>query len=75
MKSRISTLLTAMTLLAALATPVQSSTKGQIITFDVTGAGTCAGCGTFAFGVNLWGSIVGYYVDSSGVNHGFLLSQ
>jgi uncharacterized membrane protein len=40
----------------------------NIITFDVPGATQ----GTFAFGVNTAGKIVGYYRDSSDVNHGFL---
>jgi len=51
MKSRILTLLTAMILFAVLAIPLQTSagvSQGKIITFDIPGAGTSAGQGTFS---------------------------
>ena len=44
---------------------------GTITTFDAPGAGTSSGQGTFPFGngniINPAGAIMGYYVDSSGV--------
>jgi hypothetical protein len=46
--------------------------KGKIITFDAPGAGTEAGQGTFAQYINDPGLIAGYFVDSSGLSHGFL---
>ena len=44
----------------------------RIITIDVPGAGTGPGQGTYAFSVNDWGPITGWYVDSASVPHGFL---
>jgi hypothetical protein len=41
-------------------------------TFDVPGAGTGAGQGTFTYCNNPAGAITGYYIDASGVSHGFL---
>jgi hypothetical protein len=46
--------------------------NGHIIKFDVPGAGTGAGQGTTPFYINNAGVITGWYVDASGVNHGFL---
>jgi hypothetical protein len=46
---------------------------GAITTLNVPSAGTGSGQGTLPEGINLEGAITGYYVDSSGVNHGFLL--
>jgi hypothetical protein len=40
--------------------------------FDVPGAGTSPGQGTFPVANNSKGVIAGYYVDSSFVSHGFL---
>jgi hypothetical protein len=55
--------------------------QGQTITFNVPGAGTASGQGTFGDvvaqgeGVPGWyGTVLGSYVDSSGVQHGFLRS-
>ena len=45
---------------------------GTITGFDVPGAGTGAGQGTFAVSINPEGAITGYYADSSDVFHGFL---
>lgn len=47
----------------------------KIVTFSAPGAGTGAGQGTYAIGVNAEGSIVGYYIDENGGNHGFLRSR
>jgi hypothetical protein len=41
-------------------------------TFDAPGAGTAPGQGTFPLAINLEGKIAGYYVDSSGLEHGFV---
>jgi len=46
--------------------------NGHIIKFDVPGAGTGAGQGTTPYYINNAGVITGWYVDASGVNHGFL---
>jgi hypothetical protein len=70
MKSRTWISMTAVYLSVTLAITVQTSAK--ITTFNVKGAGTGADQGTIALGINVRGSIVGYYVDSSGVDHGFL---
>jgi hypothetical protein len=45
---------------------------GTITTFDVPGAGTGAGQGTFSYAISQTGAITGYYYDSAGVSHGFL---
>jgi len=44
----------------------------KIITFDVPGAGTRAGQGTFGWTINPSAAIVGWYVDGGNVMHGFL---
>ncbi len=44
----------------------------RITTFDAPGAGTGAGQGTFAQGINAFGTTWGYYIDGSGVAHGFI---
>src|SRR5208282_3520905 len=73
MKSKISTLLTAMTVLVALAIPVSLAAQdNHYITFNDPNAGTEAGQGTSVSDINLWGSIIGYYIDSSGQGHGFV---
>jgi hypothetical protein len=43
-------------------------------TFEAPGAGNGTGQGTNAEGIDVEGDIVGYYVDASNVNHGFLLT-
>jgi hypothetical protein len=40
--------------------------------FDAPGAGTAAEQGTFPLAINSSGLIVGYFVDSGGVQHGFM---
>ena len=42
-----------------------------ITTFSVPGAGTGAGQGTGGFGINPQGTVVGSYLDSNNVFHGF----
>lgn len=48
---------------------------GKVTTFDAPGANVTAGSysGTFPVSINNRGEIAGYYLDSNGVNHGFLL--
>jgi hypothetical protein len=46
--------------------------NGAFTTFDVPGAGTGAGQGTFPFAISNDGDITGFYVDATGANHGFL---
>src|SRR5438094_4049704 len=48
---------------------------GTITGFDVPGAGTGAGQGTFAVSINPEGAITGYYADSSDVFHGFVRAK
>jgi len=65
-------LLMLFTFLASAAWPqAQPQWKHKIITFDVPGAGTGAGQGTFAYVVQRE-SIAGNYIDANGVYHGFL---
>src|SRR5271165_2844222 len=49
--------------------------ESAIITFDAPGAGTGAGQGTFAFSINQWGTIAGFYLDKSNVYHGFVRTE
>lgn len=46
----------------------------NIITFDAPGADTTPGnfFGTFPTGIDVWGTITGYYQDSNGTYHGFV---
>ena len=44
---------------------------GTITTFNVKGAGTASGQGTFPGGIDPAGAIAGYYLDGSNVYHGF----
>jgi len=46
--------------------------RGNILRFDVSGAGTTAGSGTFPESINFAGAITGHYTDANNVNHGFL---
>jgi len=50
----------------------QPQWKHRIITFDVPGAGTGAGQGTFPWGIVQGEWIMGNYIDGNGVYHGFL---
>jgi hypothetical protein len=47
-------------------------TDGRVKTFDVRGAGTGPGQGTFPICNNPAEAITGNYIDGSGVQHGFL---
>jgi hypothetical protein len=48
---------------------------GYIETASAPGAGTLSGQGTFPMSINYARSIAGYYIDSSGVAHGFVGSR
>jgi hypothetical protein len=50
----------------------QPQWKHKIITFDVPGAGTGAGQGTFPYVIIRGEWIAGNYIDANGVYHGFL---
>jgi hypothetical protein len=47
---------------------------GNVIVFDVPGAGTAKNQGTLANATNVEGVTTGAYTDSSGVAHGFVRS-
>src|SRR5690348_12873071 len=66
----------AMTLCLVLCTfglglPANGGTP-TIITFDAPGAGTAAGQGTTAFGINPSGTITGFTRDTNFARHGFV---
>jgi hypothetical protein len=60
------------TLVLVVSGSAQEAKTASITTFNVSGAGTESGQGTFAIGINPSGAIVGYYYDESFVCHGFL---
>jgi len=57
-----------------LAPWAEAQKKGQIITFDVTGAGTGTGQGTFPYAITPSGEIAGWFLDSNNAGHGFIRS-
>jgi hypothetical protein len=70
-KSTSLPLLIAIVAFAALAIEVQASAQ-KIIKIDAPGAGTAAGQGTQANGVNAEGTVTGFYLDAYSAFHGFL---
>jgi hypothetical protein len=46
--------------------------QGTIIEFDVSGAGTGAGQGTYSWSINDAGAVTGAYYDASGMPHGYV---
>ena len=46
--------------------------NGTITEYNVTGAGTGSGQGTESASISDLGAVTGNYIDSSGVNHGFV---
>jgi hypothetical protein len=52
----------------------QITAMRKIIEFNAPGAGTSSGQGTMPIGIVADGSILGWYIDSSNVYHGFLRS-
>jgi hypothetical protein len=56
---------------SALTVPANAQ-QPTIITFDVPGAGTAPGQGTFGIAVNPEGAIAGYYFDVNYAVHGFV---
>src|ERR1017187_2203728 len=69
-KSKSLLLLIAMAAFATLAIEVQASAQ-KIITIDAPGAGTDAGLGTQANGINPEGTVIGFYLDADSAFHGF----
>src|ERR1035438_5545236 len=83
------TLFTVLAIPVRLAAQEQSGTKEQkadlsasaqdrtatIVRFDVPGAGSGSGQGTFPFAISPVGPITGNYTDASNVNHGFLRAR
>ena len=70
-KSRLLSILVLYTLGLGLSVNA-GGTKTTITTFDAPGAGTAAGQGTFANGMNVSGAIVGFIRDANAARHGFL---
>jgi hypothetical protein len=78
MKLKVSIWITAVTVLAALATPQRLAgqdhpdcSRAKFITFDAPGAGTGHREGTFGVSINPSGAIAGAYLDANDVYHGF----
>ena len=72
MKSRTLTLISGMTLFAAMAISVQLHAQPNIATFSAPHAGKGYQQGTFALNNNVSGTITGYYQDAKNVYHGFV---
>ncbi len=73
MKSRTILILILFTFFASAAWPqAEPQWNYEIITYDAPGAGTGAGQGTQAPGINPAGAITGFYWDDLSVAHGFL---
>ena len=54
---------------------LQAASSVKIIKFNVPGAGKAKGQGTEPLAINKAGAIAGFYLDSAGVEHGFLRSS
>src|ERR1700744_1242008 len=65
--------ITTLVLVCSSTAVAQESHRGSqnIITFSIPGAGTGAGQGTGGFGINQQGTVVGSFLDSGNVFHGF----
>src|SRR5215831_10493169 len=55
----------------ALSVPAFAAEAHPILSFDVPGAGTDSGQGTFPVALNAFSEIVGWYVDAGNTSHGF----
>ena len=53
----------------------EAAKTATITTFDVPGAGTGFGQGTFPTAINPAGVITGYYLDAGSIPHGFLRAR
>jgi hypothetical protein len=53
---------------------LQAASSVKIIKFNAPGAGKSKGQGTEPLAINKSGAIAGFYLDSAGVEHGFLRS-
>ena len=58
-------------LTASVAGFAPATGRAQIVTLNAPGAGTASGQGTFAESVS-GSTVAGYYIDSGGVQHGFV---
>lgn len=70
---RILIIILVMALLGGMGRGTAQATSRQFTAFNAPHAGTHAGQGTTASGINRQGEVVGSFVDSKGVEHGFLL--
>ena len=59
-------------MLAAVVLATGSAQAQTYTTFNATGAGTGENQGTVATSINTAGTIAGFYIDGSNVNHGFV---
>jgi hypothetical protein len=57
-----------------LAPWAEAQKKAQIITFDVTEAGTGTGQGTFPYAITPSGEVAGWFLDANNAGHGFIRS-
>jgi len=53
----------------------EAAKTATITSFDVPGAGTGFGQGTFPTAINPAGVITGYYLDAGSIPHGFLRAR
>lgn len=58
--------------LAAILGSATASICGEISNFDVPGAGTAPGQGTFGEAINTEGTTPGWFIDTTGLYHGFI---
>ena len=82
MKVRLLISIIAITVLAALAVPLQVGAQdkadweqAKFITFDAPGAGTGHRRGTFGVSINPSGTIAGFYLDAKDTDHGFVRTR
>src|SRR5580693_750433 len=71
---RIGSLTLLLCIYLAPAAWLQAASSVKIVKFNVPGAGKAKGQGTEPLAINKGGAIAGFYLDSAGVEHGFLRS-
>jgi hypothetical protein len=71
---RISILMLILCMFLVLAASLQAQGAHKITKFNVPGAGKSAHQGTYGLGIVDDGSIMGFYIDSNNVYHGYLRS-
>lgn len=59
----------------AVAGSACAQVEGKFLLFDAPGAGTETGQGTFPTGINEQGTVIGYYIDGSNLQHGLSEGQ